>query len=51
MAKSDEIIYVNMNTQDAISATEELEKELLVLRLAFGKLKAALLEGCPSDIA
>lgn len=44
MAKSDEIIYVNMNTQDAISATEELEKELLVLRLAFGKLKAAIVQ-------
>ena len=42
MAKSDEIIYINMNTQDAISATEELEKELLVLRLALGKLKAAI---------
>ena len=42
MANSDEIIYVNMNTQDAISAAEELDKELLVLRLALGKLKAAI---------
>ena len=42
MAKSDEVIYVNMNTQGVKSAAEDLEKELLVLRLAFGKLKAAI---------
>ena len=44
MANSEQVIYVNMNTQDAISATEELEKELLVLRLALGKLKAAIVQ-------
>ena len=42
MAKSDEIIYVNMNTENVRSAAEDLDKELLVLRLAFGKLKAAI---------
>ncbi len=42
MAKSDEVIYVNMNTEGVKSAAEELEKELLVLRLAWGKLKAAI---------
>ena len=40
MANSEQTIYVNMNTDNAASATQELEKELLVLRLAFGKLKA-----------
>ena len=40
MAKNDEIIYVNMNTENAVSATQALDKELLVLRLALGKLRA-----------
>lgn len=43
MAKNDEVIYVNINTDNAISASEELEKELLVLRLALGKLKASII--------
>ena len=34
MAKSEQTIYVNMNTGDGASATQDLEKELLVLRLA-----------------
>ena len=42
MANKEQTIYVNMNTDNAVSATEELEKELLVLRLAFGKFKAEL---------
>ena len=42
MAKSDEVIFVNLNTENVASAAEELEKELLVLRLGFGKLKAAI---------
>lgn len=42
MANSEEIIYVNMNTDGVRSASEELEKELLVLRLAFGKLRASV---------
>ncbi len=42
MANSEQVIYVNMNTDNAVSATQQLDKELLVLRLAFGKLKAAI---------
>ena len=42
MANNNQIIYVNMNTSGVSTATEELEKELLVLRLAFGKLKASV---------
>ena len=42
MAKSEEVIYVNINTENVKSVTEDLDKELLVLRLAFGKLKAAI---------
>ena len=44
MAKSDEVIYVNTNTENVKSATEDLDKELLVLRLALGKLKAAIVQ-------
>lgn len=43
MANSEQVIYVNMNTENAKTAAEELDKELLVLRLAFGKLKAAIM--------
>ncbi len=42
MANSEQVIYVNMNTDNAVSATQQLDKELLVLRLALGKLKAAI---------
>ena len=42
MANSEEIIYVNMNIDGVKTPVEELEKELLVLRLAFGKLRAAV---------
>lgn len=43
MANSEQVIYVNMNTEEVKSATEDLDRELLVLRLAFGKLKAAIM--------
>ena len=43
MANNEQVIYVNVNTEGAKTATEELEKELLVLRLALGKLKAAII--------
>lgn len=42
MANGEQVIYVNMNTENVKNAIEELDKELLVLRLAFGKLKAAI---------
>lgn len=43
MAKSDEVIYVNMKTEGVKSAAEDLDKELLVLRLALGKLRTAII--------
>lgn len=43
MANSEQAIYVNINTEEVKSATDALDKELLVLRLALGKLRAAII--------
>lgn len=43
MANSEQVIQVNMNTDGVKSATEELDKELLVLRLSLGKLRVAII--------
>ena len=42
MAKGEQVIYVDMNTNAVESAADSLDKSLLVLRLGFGKLKAAI---------
>ena len=42
MANSEQVIYVDMNTSGVEAAAEDLDKSLLVLRLGFGKLKAAI---------
>ncbi len=42
MANSEQVIYVNMHTDGMESAAKDLDDALLVLRLAFGKLKAAV---------
>lgn len=42
MAKGEQVIYVDMNTNAVESAADSLDKSLLVLRLSFGKLKAAI---------
>ncbi len=43
MANTEQVIYVDLNTNGIQSASKELDKELLVLRLALGKLRAAIL--------
>lgn len=43
MANGEQVIYVDLNTNGIQSASKELDKELLVLRLALGKLRAAIL--------
>ncbi len=42
MANSEQAITIDVNTTQAQVAAENLNKELLVLRLGFGKLKAAV---------
>ena len=42
MAKDEQVIYVDMNTAGVESAADSLDRSLLVLRLSFGKLKAAI---------
>ncbi len=42
MANSEQVIHVEMNVADVAAAVKDLDKELLVLRLSFGKLKAAI---------
>ena len=42
MANSEQVIHLEVDTKEVSTATEDLERELLVLRLAFGKLKATV---------
>ncbi len=42
MANSEHVIHLEVDTKEVSTATEDLERELLVLRLAFGKLKATV---------
>ena len=44
MANSEQVIQVNMNTKGMESAVKDLDDALLVLRLSFGKLKAAVVD-------
>ena len=44
MANDEQVINISVNTKQAQLAADDLQKELLVLRLGFGKLKAAVID-------